>query len=260
MEFMNPFVVMNSSKQAKMFSLGGNRQNFATVSLFNNEIYIHVRKYFKNDTGNLYPTKKGVALTVPEFRQLESVVQEINCEIRQLGLQKPPKVAKGEKRKTDASEATPSQKLTKRRGKGKTDKQVPLIVVDEVHSDEQERHVLFLLQSAVAEAVLPHITAISQEHCSGCQTDHPSQFKHDYCMMTPWHDQVDIFLPEASRRVDEEKLYSAWMEKVKQTFPDDLPNSVRKFNDAEWRANNLYSTEFLEGVAKMLREKYDCFP
>lgn len=59
------------------FSLGLHR--YAVVTVFNNEVYLHIRQYKVDITrGALIPTKKGVSLKPTQFAMLKLNLNEIN--------------------------------------------------------------------------------------------------------------------------------------------------------------------------------------
>ena len=66
-----------------MWSLGSRDIN-VTVSIFEGQIKVHVRKYRKNDMGVLCPTTKGVALDIQEWEQLKFLFSQIDATVANL--------------------------------------------------------------------------------------------------------------------------------------------------------------------------------
>ena len=63
-----------------MFLLGTS-DKYLTVSEWNGVTRVHIRSYFHNDSGELLPTKKGVALTIDEWKALKSYVDSVDAQI-----------------------------------------------------------------------------------------------------------------------------------------------------------------------------------
>ena len=66
----------------------GDRDYYATVNRFNNQLRIHIRKYFEpqpapGEVPPFLPTKFGVALTVKEWNDLLNYVPVVNDIIEQ---------------------------------------------------------------------------------------------------------------------------------------------------------------------------------
>ena len=54
----------------------GSNDKFATTNVFENKVYIHVRKYLKSAHG-LVPQRKGIALTLDEFDELLDAAEDL---------------------------------------------------------------------------------------------------------------------------------------------------------------------------------------
>ncbi|XP_055598813.1 RNA polymerase II transcriptional coactivator [Uranotaenia lowii] len=58
------------------------RMRKVTVSEFRNKIFVNVREYYEKD-GQTLPGKKGISLTVPQWKKLLEHQDEINEKIKQ---------------------------------------------------------------------------------------------------------------------------------------------------------------------------------
>jgi hypothetical protein len=56
----------------------GTRGYYATVSEFEGELKVHIRKYVENDELGKVPTKYGIALDVDEWAQLNKTMDTLN--------------------------------------------------------------------------------------------------------------------------------------------------------------------------------------
>lgn len=52
-----------------------------SISTFNNVKYLDIRKYFRDDNGEMKPTKKGIALNKAQFQEVLSVLNAKKDEI-----------------------------------------------------------------------------------------------------------------------------------------------------------------------------------
>ncbi|XP_058830643.1 RNA polymerase II transcriptional coactivator [Topomyia yanbarensis] len=52
-----------------------------TVSEFKSKLYVNVREYYEKD-GKLLPSKKGISLTVPQWKKLLECADEVNAKIK----------------------------------------------------------------------------------------------------------------------------------------------------------------------------------
>ncbi|XP_065086033.1 RNA polymerase II transcriptional coactivator [Ochlerotatus camptorhynchus] len=57
------------------------RNRKVTVSEFKNKVYVNVREYYEKD-GKTMPGKKGISLTVPQWKKLLENVDAINEKIK----------------------------------------------------------------------------------------------------------------------------------------------------------------------------------
>lgn len=63
----------------------GKRKIFASVTVFEGEVRVHVRKYAPHRiTGELCPKKKGIALTSDEWIKLKEYIQSLDAEVARL--------------------------------------------------------------------------------------------------------------------------------------------------------------------------------
>lgn len=68
-----------NDKGEEEWALDRNRK--VTVSEFKNKIYVNVREYYEKD-GKTLPGKKGISLTVPQWKKLLEHADEINEKIK----------------------------------------------------------------------------------------------------------------------------------------------------------------------------------
>ena len=83
----------NNPKLGSLFKIG-ERHYFATVSEYNNELRVHIRKYYdlsvptKDPSAPLVPTKYGIALDIKEWSDLMAKIPSLNTMIEELGEEK----------------------------------------------------------------------------------------------------------------------------------------------------------------------------
>ena len=58
-----------------------NSDKYLCINEWQGATQIHVRNYFKSDSGQLIPTKKGIALTIEEWKALKAYVDHIDAMI-----------------------------------------------------------------------------------------------------------------------------------------------------------------------------------
>ena len=58
-----------------------NSDKYLCVNEWQGATQIHIRNYFKSDSGQLIPTKKGIALTIEEWKALKACVDHIDAMI-----------------------------------------------------------------------------------------------------------------------------------------------------------------------------------
>lgn len=244
------------------YSLGGKKNNHASVTLFNNEVYIHLRQFLETKEGKLYPTKKGVALTLEEFRNLESILVQINKDIdrflnKLVGAQiemsdqkRTPVLPRVMKRKDQEEDTLPPMKRKKKQVSVKKGGRNCELTVDEIDEEQEEKEILRMLKESYAEVMHPMIMTMIKERCFGCQVDHPSQVQHDICTMTEYEDQIDMFFQEAFEGALND-VRSKWLEKVNHRFQYKVPNCLLKFRDDVWTAN-VTSEEFTKDIRNLL--------
>ena len=54
------------------------------VYTFNDRVLIDIRNFFLTDAGDITPTKKGIALTIPQWKRLKAATRDIDARIREL--------------------------------------------------------------------------------------------------------------------------------------------------------------------------------
>ncbi|XP_001177085.1 activated RNA polymerase II transcriptional coactivator p15 [Strongylocentrotus purpuratus] len=67
---------------SEMFSLS--RQRFVNVREFRGKVLIDIREYYEKEVGDLLPGKKGISLTVDQWRKLVSQVDDIDSRIEEM--------------------------------------------------------------------------------------------------------------------------------------------------------------------------------
>lgn len=68
---MSSSMHLSQSKQVQVYS-------------FNDRVLIDIRNFFLTDAGDVTPTKKGIALTIPQWRRLKAATRDIDARIREL--------------------------------------------------------------------------------------------------------------------------------------------------------------------------------
>ena len=73
-----------------MFALG-DRNIYLSVTYFEGEPRVHIRKHARNKvTGNFEPQKKGIALKAGEWAKLKEFIQNVDSEVARLQKTQPP--------------------------------------------------------------------------------------------------------------------------------------------------------------------------
>lgn len=67
---------------SEMFALS--RQRFVNVRDFRGKTLIDIREYYEPEVGNLKPGKKGISLTVDQWRKLTDQIEDINARIEEM--------------------------------------------------------------------------------------------------------------------------------------------------------------------------------
>ncbi|XP_071488483.1 activated RNA polymerase II transcriptional coactivator p15-like [Diadema setosum] len=67
---------------SSMFSLS--RQRFVNVREFRGKVLVDIREYYEPEIGDLKPGKKGISLTVDQWRKLTNQIDEINERIEEM--------------------------------------------------------------------------------------------------------------------------------------------------------------------------------
>ena len=58
-----------------------NSDKYLCINEWQGATRVHIRNYFKSDSGQLIPTKKGIALTIEEWRALKACIDHIDAMI-----------------------------------------------------------------------------------------------------------------------------------------------------------------------------------
>ena len=64
----------------KKFALQNDR--YLTVSKFRSSYRVHIRDFYKDKTGQVKPTKTGIALTLDEWKKLQLLTKDVNEVLR----------------------------------------------------------------------------------------------------------------------------------------------------------------------------------
>lgn len=70
--------------ELKMIGEVKNGNIHVTVSEYNGVKYLDIRKYYKDEAGELKPTKKGIALNKTQFQETLNILNEKKGEIESL--------------------------------------------------------------------------------------------------------------------------------------------------------------------------------
>ena len=100
---------------------------------------------------------------------------------------------------------------------------------------------------------------VIRNECYGCQIDHPSQKQHEVCLFMTYDEQVDCFLEEALKRVDENRLLGEWMAEIATMFPNQDISPIL-LNEIKWDMPNIDSKEGLRRLGLLMKqqEKTQC--
>lgn len=67
----------------------------ADVRSFKGTTLVDIRQFFKGNDGTILPTKKGISLTIPQWRRLQAAMGEIDHKIREIEQQRGGDFAQG---------------------------------------------------------------------------------------------------------------------------------------------------------------------
>lgn len=71
------------SQEEGRFQLSNNR--FVSVSLFKNKVRIDIREYYLDDNGDRKPGKKGISLSLDEWKKLKDQLDDIEKDVKKKG-------------------------------------------------------------------------------------------------------------------------------------------------------------------------------
>jgi hypothetical protein len=71
------------SQEEGRFQLSNNR--FVSVSLFKGKVRVDVREYYLDDNGERKPGKKGISLSLDEWKKLKDQMDDIEQSIKSKG-------------------------------------------------------------------------------------------------------------------------------------------------------------------------------
>ena len=75
------------------------------------------------------------------------------------------------------------------------------------------------MYNAYAKAVEKSLIDIVTEENHGCQIDHPSQKQHDVYLFMTYDQQVDCFLEDVLKRIDDVEVVEDWIKEVERLYP-----------------------------------------
>ena len=67
------------------------------------------------------------------------------------------------------------------------------------------------------ELLMDEFRRVSNEKCTGCQTNERNQFGHELCLLASVQDQVNICFAEAYNRVNWDQVFQLCQEKLRNT-------------------------------------------
>lgn len=77
-------VVEAAAEASGEFRLELGNKRFVTVSQFRKQTLVQIREFYEDKDGELKPGKRGIALKVSEFATLQSLLPQIEQEIKRL--------------------------------------------------------------------------------------------------------------------------------------------------------------------------------
>ena len=76
-------------------------------------------------------------------------------------------------------------------------------------SPQRKQTIQNKFDQCVIEELGHYINEIARQNCQGCKIDHPSQTRHDYCLMDI-EEAIEIFLFDAFSKMDEFDILKKW--------------------------------------------------
>ena len=71
------------SQEEGRFQLSNNR--YLTVSLFKTKVRVDIREYYMDDKGERKPGKKGISLSLDEWKKMKEQLEDIEKDIKKKG-------------------------------------------------------------------------------------------------------------------------------------------------------------------------------
>ena len=84
-----------------MYALG-DRNVYLSVTYWNGQPRVHIRKHDKKNTGDLLPQKKGICLSALEWSKMKEFIHNVDAEVARLQAQPPMGSSEGNMRMTDS--------------------------------------------------------------------------------------------------------------------------------------------------------------
>ena len=108
--------------------------------------------------------------------------------------------------------------------------------------------------NAYAKALREPLREVIHNECYGCQIDHPSQKQHNVCLFMSFDEQVDCFLQEALKRVDEMRVTEAWMSEIETIFPNQDISHIL-LQEFIWDMPDFGTREGLRRLGSLIKEQ-----
>ena len=77
-----------------------------------------------------------------------------------------------------------------------------------------ETDIINSIHNAFATELQHLIYKYVKEDCAGCRVDHPSQIKHTLCLYATEDDWVDLYMQQALKEIDFNKVYNTWRQSL----------------------------------------------
>ena len=204
---LTPFVV---NEDEVRFQLGWTSDRFLTVSVYNKEVNIHIRRFTHDPVKGWIPTKTGIVLSPCEIQEFVHFLPYLGqaYHLAEQKLKDENLVCDVEKLEMDGKCEPMDIDVPKPEPMDIDNETAPSLA-----KEFEER----LLQKHCQE-LIDEIHRVQRTLCYGCQYDCPGQRDHDVCL-ADWEEKVDQCFDTAYENIPLEPLFDEVKNELKRKFP-----------------------------------------
>ncbi len=129
-----------------------------------------------------------------------------------------------------------------------------LEILEDTDVIQRRKYLKSLLEISYAQHLTKVIKELATRDCYGCQIDHPSQTEHYICTMTPFSEQVDLYLETALTVLNENLVILTWFDYLVKVQPQVRYHEISQYLNINWRWNTWIDDTWKANMALMLQE------